>query len=191
MTDGPVDGGDSGPETPDEDPDDEAAPNGDPTPDEDPAPASDRDPAPVAATVRDYYEALRRGEPLYPYFLEDPATAKVGIGETVLGHGATAEALREQTRVTGDWSVESHRLRAGRRGDTGWFSDLVGMAWTREGDSLSFDTRWTGALVERDGEWVFVELHVSVAHDPETGAPAGFGTNLDDADPDGSGTGDP
>ncbi|PSQ15087.1 hypothetical protein BRD00_15110 [Halobacteriales archaeon QS_8_69_26] len=146
------------------------------------------DPEPVAATVRDYYEALRRGEPLYPYFEESPATAKVGIGETLLGYGATAEALREQTRVTRDWTVESHRLRAGRRGETGWFSDLVGMAWTHEDDPLSFDTRWTGALVDRGEEWVFVELHVSVAHDPETGAPAGFGTNLDGTDTDDSGT---
>ena len=138
---------------------------------------------PVAGTVRDYYEALRRGEPLYPYFAESPATAKVGIGETLLGYGATAEALREQTRVTEDWTVESHRLRAGREGDLGWFSDLVWMDWRRGGEELAFETRWTGALARREAEWLFVELHVSVARDPGSGEAAGFGTNLPGEDP--------
>jgi hypothetical protein len=57
------------------------------------------------------------------------------------------------------------------------FHDDVSLAWTtmdapdREGvddgrdadDGVrhEFETRWSGTLVERDGEWLFLELHVS------------------------------
>lgn len=137
------------------------------------------DPEPVTETVRDYYEALRRGEPLDPYFHEHEATAKVGVSEHLVGHEAVAEGLREQTRVTTDWEIESTDLTAGRRGDTGWFFDRVEMAWTQSGDRLTFDTRWSGALVRRVGsgvedEWPLVELHVSAPYDLASGtAPDG------------------
>jgi hypothetical protein len=135
----------------------------------------DDDPEPVVATVRDYYEALRRGEPLEPYFHEHAATTKVGVSEQVTDYEAVAETLREQTRLTTDWQVRSRDLVAGRRGEMGWFSDRVTMAWTREGERLSFETRWSGALVQRGveeavEEWPFVELHVSAAHDLAAGA---------------------
>ena len=123
----------------------------------------------VAATVRDYYEALRRGEPLYPYFLEDPSVVKFGIGERLTGYEAVAEGLREQTRVTTDWRVESSNLRVGERDDRGhgWFSDDVHVAWrdVEAGREYAFDTRWSGTVERRDEEWLFAGMHVSVAHD--------------------------
>jgi hypothetical protein len=131
------------------------------------------DPEPVVEAVRNYYEALRSGEPLAPLFLEDAATTKVGISERLVGHEAVAEGLREQTRRTTDWTVESRDLAAGRRGDAGWFTDRVAMAWTDGDDEYAFDTRWTGALVRevsdpRTGHhWPFVDLHVSAGHDLE------------------------
>jgi len=136
----------------------------------------DDDPGPVAATVRAYYAALRAGEPLVPFFHDGATTAKVGVSEHLIGHDAVAAGLADQTEHTDDWRVESQALAVGRRGDTGWFSDRVEMAWTaaREGGRRhEFDTRWTGGLVRRpdapgDGrEWSFVTMHVSVAHDLE------------------------
>jgi hypothetical protein len=127
------------------------------------------DDADAEATIRDYYEALRRGEPLYPYFAERETTTKFGIGEALFGHDAVAEGLREQSRVTEEWVVESHRLRADRAGDAAWFSDVVSLAWTEGGTRRSHPTRWSGSLHRRDEEWVFVELHVSVAHDAGSG----------------------
>jgi len=131
------------------------------------------DPEPVVAAVREYYEALRSGEPLAPFFFEDATTAKVGVSERLVGHEAVTEGLREQTRRTTDWTVESHDLAAGRRGDAGWFTDRVAMAWTDGDDEYAFDTRWTGALVREVGDpqtghhWPFVDLHVSAGHDLE------------------------
>jgi len=127
-----------------------------------------------AATIRDYYEALRRGEPLYPYFAEDPATTKFGVGEALFGHEAVGEGLREQSRTTEDWTVESHRLRVSREGDDAWFADVVDLSWTADGDRRSVRTRWSGGLRRRESEWVFVGMHVSAAHDPDTGAAEWF-----------------
>ncbi|ELZ34904.1 hypothetical protein C474_01047 [Halogeometricum pallidum JCM 14848] len=140
------------------------------------------------ATVEDYYEALRRGEPLYPYFAESGEVTKFGVGETLVGYDAVAEGLREQTRTTTDWTVESGDLRVVERDDHAAFADDVRMAWTdvEAGEDRAFDTRWSGTLERRsadggasDGddengrgetdEWVFLGMHVSVAHDPEDG----------------------
>jgi hypothetical protein len=129
--------------------------------------------ATAEATLRDYYEALRRGEPLYPYFAERADVIKVGVGERLVGYDDVAEGLREQTRTTDDWTVESRDARVTERDDCAWFSDRVRMAWTdvETGNDYDFDTRWSGTLVRRraleerhtesDDEWLFVGMHVS------------------------------
>lgn len=116
------------------------------------------------STVRDYYEALRRGEPLYPYFAERPDVVKFGIGERLTGYDEVAEGLREQTRTTDAWVVESRNLSVGERGTHAWFSDDVHMAWadTEAGTEYDFEARWSGTLEPREEEWVFVGMHVSV-----------------------------
>lgn len=118
------------------------------------------------ATVRDYYEALRRGEPLYPYFAEHPDVVKFGVGERLTGYEAVAEGLREQSRRTEDWTVESDALRVVERDDHAWFSDDVSMAWTDAAADrkYAFETRWSGTLERREEEWLFVGMHVSVSH---------------------------
>lgn len=116
------------------------------------------------STVRDYYEALRRGEPLYPYFAERPDVVKFGIGERLTGYDEIAEGLREQTRTTDAWVVESRTLRVGERETHAWFSDDVHMAWVdaESGTEYDFEARWSGTLEPREEEWVFVGMHVSV-----------------------------
>jgi len=123
----------------------------------------------AADTVREYYEALRRGEPLYPYFEERPDVVKFGVGERLVGYDAVAEGLREQTRATDDWTVDSRDLRVTERDGFAYFSDSVVMSWTdREaGHEFSLDTRWSGTLERRDGaeaEWLFVGMHVSTPY---------------------------
>lgn len=119
-------------------------------------------------TVRDYYEALRRGEPLYPYFVERPETWKAAISTEYSGYDAVSEALREQSRTTDEWTVESEALSVTDRGELALFDDAVRLAWTdvQTGERFGFDTRWSGALEPLDGddvEWGFVQLHVSAA----------------------------
>ena len=123
---------------------------------------------PVEELVREYYGALRAGDPLYPYFRESPATVKYGLSETLHGYEAVAAGLREQTRTTAGWTVDSRNLTAGtredaagRRSDCGWFADDVFMAWTDTDRQVryEFETRWSGTVV--DGE--FAAMHVSTA----------------------------
>jgi len=112
--------------------------------------------------IRDYYDALRAGDPLVPFFAEDEGLVKVGISERLVGYEAVAEGLREQTETTEEWVVESDDLRMTERDGNAWFSDSVRMAWTdtTTGTRHGFDSRWSGTLEERDG-WVFVGMHVS------------------------------
>ncbi|MFD1634134.1 nuclear transport factor 2 family protein [Haloplanus ruber] len=120
----------------------------------------------AAETVREYYEALRRGEPLYPYFAERSDVVKFGVGERLVGYDAVAEGLREQSRTTEDWTVESCDLRVTEGDDHAYFSDSVQMAWTdRAADhEYAFSTRWSGTLEPRADEWLFVGMHVSTPY---------------------------
>lgn len=119
------------------------------------------------ATVEAYYDALRDGEPLAPFFAERESLVKVGVSERLVGYEAVAEGLREQTATTEDWSVESHALRTTERERHAWFSDEVSLAWTDagSGECREFETRWSGTLEARGGEWRFVDMHVSAPHD--------------------------
>lgn len=117
----------------------------------------------VADTVREYYDALRRGEPLSPYFAEGDSTEKIGISEAASGYEAVAETLSEQTATTDEWRVESSDLSVTERESYAWFRDDVEMAWTDTGTGQRwhFDTRWSGTLERRNGDWRFVSMHVS------------------------------
>ena len=117
--------------------------------------------------VREYYRALRDGEPLAPYFSDDETTVKFGISESLWGGAAVATGLREQTVTTTDWAVESRQLTVDSHGETAWFADDVFMSWTDTDARIryEFDTRWSGTLVDGDDGWQFVGVHVSTAGD--------------------------
>ncbi|AXR76882.1 SPFH domain-containing protein [Natrarchaeobaculum sulfurireducens] len=133
-------------------------------------------------TVRDYYDALRVGEPLEPYFLEADSTVKYGISDALYGYEDVAEALREQTATTEDWTIESHALVVDEREGFATFADEVTMAWravdTDDTDEeRHFETRWSGTLVpaanrtvvsetdevDEKSTWRFTTMHVSTA----------------------------
>ena len=123
------------------------------------------------ATVRAYYDALRAGDPLYPFFARDESMVKFGIGERLTGYEAVSEGLRAQTETTEEWAVESDRLVVTERDDYAWFSDDVFMAWTDTERTVryEFETRWSGTMERREGapeasldtDWRFVGMHVS------------------------------
>ncbi|OAQ54769.1 hypothetical protein HTG_04175 [Natrinema mahii] len=121
--------------------------------------------------VRDYYDALRNGDPLEPYFLADESTVKFGISESLFGGGAVAAALAEQTKTTTDWTIESHNPVVDRREGVATYADEVTMAWTdtESGDRHRFDSRWSGTLVPADDssgpDWRFALMHVSAPHE--------------------------
>lgn len=124
----------------------------------------------AAATVDAYYDALRSGNPLAPFFARD-ATVKFGIGERLYGFDEIAAGLTAQTETTEGWRIESERLLVTERDGYAWFSDEVGMAWRdlKRGSEYEFDTRWSGTLERRPGAddgavdtpWRFVAMHVS------------------------------
>lgn len=131
-------------------------------------------------TVRTYYDALRTGEPLWPFFATDPPSGpgeatgdgplKYGLSETLVGIDEITAGLREQTATTSNWTVDSRALRVTERECHAWFSDDVGLAWhDAESGRREFDTRWSGTLerrVDAEGDepcWRIVGMHVSIA----------------------------
>ncbi|WP_273835301.1 nuclear transport factor 2 family protein [Halococcus sp. PRR34] len=117
------------------------------------------------ATIEAYYDALRAGNPLSPFFAESESIVKFGITERLAGYEAIEAGLHEQTDMTDDWTVESQQLRVTERDSCAWFSDSVVMAWrhTEDGAYREHETRWSGTLERRDDEWAFVGMHVSTA----------------------------
>ncbi len=122
----------------------------------------------VEETIREYYETLRRGGKLHPYFLEGESTTKFGVSEALFGYDDVADALREQTESTAEWTVESQHLVVDDRGEYATFADEVTLAWTdtQSGERWRFDTRWSGTLERQDsdterGDWKFRTMHVS------------------------------
>jgi len=114
-------------------------------------------------TVRAYYAAVREADPLHPFFADGEDVVKVGIGERLVGADAIEAGLREQTRTTTDWVIESRDLRVTARDRHAWFDDDVFMAWTDTERSIrfEFESRWSGTLERTDGAWRFVGMHVS------------------------------
>jgi hypothetical protein len=129
----------------------------------------------ATARIRAYYEALREGDPLVPYFAPDERVVKFGISETLSGYEAIEAGLEEQSRTTTDWRVESRALRVTERDRPAWFSDSVALAWTDTEARIryEFETRWSGTLeardddgqVDEDGTPRFVGMHVSTIVD--------------------------
>ena len=119
------------------------------------------------ATIHDYYDSLRHGAPLDTFFAndrpEDDAVVKIGISERLVGSDSVQEGLRDQTASTSNWTVDSRDLRVTQRDSVAWFSDEVTLAWDERGERREFDTRWSGTLERRDGDWSFVGMHVSAA----------------------------
>lgn len=126
-------------------------------------------------TIEAYYDALRAGEPLGPFFAgarepSDDATVKFGISERLTGLDEIEAGLAEQTRTTAEWVVDSRALRVTERDRHAWFTDDACMEWTdaERGIRFEFDARWSGTLERREGSddgqtWQFVGMHVSTA----------------------------
>jgi hypothetical protein len=128
---------------------------------------SDDAAATAAETIESYYDALRAGDPLGPFFADAPGMVKFGVGETLVGADDIVAGLRDQTETTTDWTVESRNLTVTERDDHAWFSDDVLLAWTDadSGTGHEFETRWSGTLELADGDWQFVAMHVSTPHE--------------------------
>ena len=140
--------------------------------------------------VRHYYDALRSGDSLAPFFATGEGVVKVGISERLVGHDEVAAGLRDQTETTTGWTVESRDLRVTERDSHAWFADSVRLAWTDTDLNVryEFDTRWSGTLERHEVDaatgnggatesdhgtenddtgqvWQFVGMHVSTARD--------------------------
>ena len=68
-------------------------------------------------------------------------------------------------KATG-FDVRDMRVNLSRSGDVAWYSAILDDFGEFRGKAYSWvNTRWTGVLEKRDGNWVIVQMHFSFASD--------------------------
>jgi hypothetical protein len=64
------------------------------------------------------------------------------------------------------FDVRDLRISFSRSGDVAWFSAILDDFGEWDGTPVGWkDTRWTGVLERRDGDWIIVQMHFSFAAD--------------------------
>ena len=64
------------------------------------------------------------------------------------------------------FDVRDLRINFSSAGDTAWFSSILDDCAEWDGQPMCWeDARWTGVLEKRDGKWVIVQMHFSLASD--------------------------
>ena len=64
------------------------------------------------------------------------------------------------------FDINELRISISRSGDVAWFSAILNDLGEWDGRPIGWkDTRWTGVLEKRDGRWLIVQMHFSLASD--------------------------
>ena len=69
------------------------------------------------------------------------------------------DAFREQLEAAGGFDILDENPTGYSEGDVGWFADQLSM---RLPDDTVVPLRHTGVLRRVDGEWLFIQSHLSV-----------------------------
>ena len=88
--------------------------------------------------------------------------------EVWVGYEALAASLETQFAAYEDTEVtsEDQRVTVHSSGEVAWFSEIANWHVTAEGERFENDgMHVTGVLEKRDGNWVFVQINVSVPDD--------------------------
>jgi hypothetical protein len=111
------------------------------------------------------FNSVAQDEDLF-YFSPDNASTVSGFKQ-----------FQEFTRKTfmGDnfkalwWKTKEMVIRISKSGDAAWWHCLLDDVGLWDGREAGWhDCRWTGVLEKRDGKWVIVQMHFSLATDRET-----------------------
>ena len=132
-----------------------------------------RDQAVVDQTIRDSIGwALTKDRPLLERIITHDADLFIfhpDSTSTVVGWDAFAKNfsfwLDPRFKAT-SFDVRDLRVTFARSGDVCWFSAILDDLAEWDGKPTGWrDTRWTGVLERRDGNWVIVQMHFSFASD--------------------------
>ena len=108
------------------------------------------------------YRSMAQDENLF-YFSPNKAG-------TVIGFKAFKD-LTENFFMKDDFKATSYevwdmRINLSRSGDVAWYSTMLNDYGEWQGRPTKWEnTRWTGVLEKRDGNWVIVQMHFSFACD--------------------------
>ena len=96
---------------------------------------------------------------------EDMVNFGTDAAERWIGYTALKEAVQKQfdafesTKMT----VRDQVIKVHKSGEAAWFSEIADWNVIAMGDTIEIkDSRFTGVLEKRDGNWVIVQFHASV-----------------------------
>jgi SAM-dependent methyltransferase/ketosteroid isomerase-like protein len=88
---------------------------------------------------------------------------------TVVGYGSFEkrfEGWMDPRFKATRFDVRDLRINFSHSGDVAWFSSILDDCAEWDGKPMCWeDARWTGVLEKRDGKWVIVQMHFSLASD--------------------------
>ena len=116
----------------------------------------------VEAAVRRLYDAMRDDDAdLVGDLIADDDLVFVGtdVGEWWQDRPSMLDVFRDQLDSAGGFDIQDESPVGYAEGDVGWFADQPSM---RLPDGAVVPMRHTGVLRRRDGDWLFVQSHLSV-----------------------------
>lgn len=89
--------------------------------------------------------------------------------ERLMGWVNIKNAVKEQYQTIEETyiSVSDQFIKLSEDGSTAWFAEIINYNFVYQGEAKSYEgLRFTGVLEKMDGEWKFVQAHLSLpAHD--------------------------
>lgn len=129
----------------------------------------------VEAAIRGVMEVVwqRRGETdvLMSFWSRDADAVAIGTGasEVAVGAEEIEQAFRQQGAASDGEELRFDRLDVSASGDVAWLYAEVTLSWTVDGVTHVDPMRLTCVLEQRDGRWLLMQMHNSVA-DPRIAA---------------------
>lgn len=99
------------------------------------------------------------------FFIYHPDSRSTIIGFEAFHRLPERVWLTDDFKAT-EYSIRDLRINISNSGDVAWYSALLDDHGEWQGQPVGWDDcRWTGVLEKRNGRWVIVQMHFSLASD--------------------------
>ena len=97
------------------------------------------------------------------FFIFHPDSASTIVGFDAFEKMVNDFFMQDAFKATGS-SIRDMRIDISKSGDVAWYSAILDDFGEYNGKPYAWrNTRWTGVLEKRDGNWVIVQMHFSFA----------------------------
>ena len=99
------------------------------------------------------------------FFIFHPDSQSTIVGFEAFRKMVETVFMNEKFKAT-DFKVKDLRISLSKSGDVAWYSAYLDDHGEWDGRKTGWDdARWTGVVEKREGRWVIVQMHFSIASD--------------------------